>query len=73
MQNLPEVGKIYISEADPSFKIYVEKVVIIEADETCDAGLHIEGCDPKYIGKAWGDGIEMTEEEWTEYQLIPLP
>lgn len=71
MQNtLPEVGKTYISQADPSFKIYVEKVDLIEADEDCDGGFHVEGCDPKHIGKMWADGIEMTEEEWIDGDYV---
>lgn len=71
MQNLPEVGKTYISRADPSFKIYVEKVSLIEADEECDGGFHVEGCDPKYIGKVFGDGIAMMDDEWHDLDLTP--
>lgn len=73
MQNtLPEVGKIYVSRADPSFKIYVEKVDVLEADEDMDAGFCVEGCEPKDINNPAGDGIEIFADEWHDLDLIPL-
>lgn len=69
---LPEVGKTYISKTDPTFKIHVESVNFIEADEDNDAGFAVEGCDPKHIGKDWADGIAIMNDEWDDLQLIPL-
>lgn len=71
MQNLPEVGKTYISRTDPNFKIYVEKVSLIEADGSCDAGFCVAGCDPKHIGKQWADGIELFDDDWHGLDLTP--
>lgn len=73
MQNLPEVGKTYISKTDPSFKIYVEKIDTIPSDGDEPASFCVEGCAPKDIGNEEGDGIEIFGDEWIEYQLIPLP
>ena len=74
MQNsvpaIPEVGKTYISKKDPTFKIHVTQVVEVEADEDSDGGFHVEGCDPKHIGKAWAGYTEMTDEEWIEYEMV---
>lgn len=65
MQNtLPEVGKTYTSQADPSFKIYVEKVDLIEADGDEPESFCVEGCDPKDIGNEAGDGVEIYGDEW---------
>lgn len=56
MQNLPEVGKTYISQADPTLTIHVERVDLI------DAGYFVE-CR---------NGIELFSEEWEEFQFTPL-
>ncbi len=73
MQNtLPEVGKTYISRADPDIKIYVESVTEIDADEENDAGFAVEGCDPKHIGKQWADGIEIMSDDWHDLDFTPL-
>lgn len=69
---LPEVGKTYISATDPSFRIYVERVDLIEADEGEPASFCVEGCEPKDIGHEGGIGYEIFGEEWIEdgYHLI---
>lgn len=71
MQNkLPEVGKIYVSKVDPTFKIYVERVDLIEADGDDPESFCVEGCDPKDINNPAGDGIEIYGDEWLEYDLV---
>lgn len=73
MQNtLPEVGKTYVSRADPSFKIYVERVDLIEADGDDPESFCVEGCEPQDINNPAGDGIEIFGDEWHDLDLIPL-
>jgi len=67
---LPEVGKTYVSRTDPTFRIHVEKVDLIEADGDDPEGFCVEGCDPKHIGKAWADGIEIFSDEWHDYDMV---
>lgn len=66
MQNLPEVGKTYISKTDPTFKIYVEKAEIIEADGDEPASFVVEGCAPKDKNFEGGNGYEIFGDEWIE-------
>lgn len=73
MQNLPEVGKIYISRTDPSLSIYVEKIDLIEADEETEAGFCVQGCDPKHTGKQHADGIEIYSDEWISHGYHQTP
>jgi len=74
MQNLPEVGKTYESSTEPKFKIYVETVNIVEADEAEGEPetFHVEGCAPKDKNNPAGDGIEITGDEWLRHGFNPI-
>lgn len=70
MQNtLPEVGKTYVSKFDPTFKIYVERVDLIEADEDEPESFCVEGCDPKDKDDMGGIGYELFKDEWIEHDF----
>lgn len=75
MQNLPEVGKIYVSRTDPTVRIYVEAVHLVDADEELgieEGCFEVEGCEPANIGNEGGIGIEYSDEEWAEADFIPV-
>ena len=71
MQNLPQVGKIYISQTDPTDQVYIERIDVIEADGDEPEGFCVVGCAPKDVGTHHADGIEIFGDEWIEnkYQL----
>ena len=71
MQNLPESGKNYTSKTDPTCKIHVEHVGIIEADEESPETFWVEGCEAKDANRPGAPGIEFTGEEWLEHDFIP--
>lgn len=73
MQNFPEVGKTYVSQIDPTERLYVEAVHHVEADEEdgTEAGFFVEGCLPSDRDIPGGNGIEFTGEEWAEYRFTP--
>jgi hypothetical protein len=71
MQNLPEIGKTYISEAVPGLLIHVENVETLEADENGPASAIIEGCAPADIGDMSGLGYEFTYDEWQGHLFKP--
>lgn len=72
MQNLPEVGKTYVSQADPTLTVYIESVEIIEADEDIEAGYMVTACNPKDVKDMGGMGYEFFNDEWTSFQFKPL-
>ncbi len=47
MQNVPEAGTTYTSQADPSLSIYGEAVELIEADGDESGSFFVTGSPPK--------------------------
>jgi hypothetical protein len=67
LQQLPEVGKTYVSQADPTFSIYVRRIDLIEAAGDDPAGFIAEGCDPKDKGNEDAPYCEIIDDEWRDF------
>ena len=69
---LPEVGKTYISGADPTFLLYVEAINVVEEEADFDAYFFVEGCAPEDIGDMLAMRYDMSEEEWNQNRFTPV-
>jgi hypothetical protein len=72
LPQLPEVGKTYTSQEDPTLSIFVEAVETIEADENNPAGFYVEGCDPKDKGNASATVYEVLDDEWVSFRFVQV-
>jgi hypothetical protein len=74
MQNLPEVGKTYISEIDPTFRIFVTEVTPPELDplDKVMSGFFVECCPPGEQDDMQAMGYEFMQDEWEAHRFIPL-
>jgi len=70
---LPEVGKTYVSQTDPTFSIYVRRIDLIAADGDDPAGFIVEGCNPKYKGDEDAPCYEIFDYDWRDFDLAPVP
>lgn len=71
----PIAGKTYVSRTEPKFRLYIERVHLIDGDEDVDAGFAIEACDPRHKELMGEPGLDITDEEWAammaEHQFTP--
>ena len=72
LPQLPEVGKTYISQADPTLSLYVEAVEIIEQDEFDDAGFMVTCRTPKDRGDEKAPCCEIFGDEWASFCFIQV-
>lgn len=65
----PEQGKVYVSQTDPTVRLYIEAVNIIDADPEDDTpeSFMVEACDEKDRCNEGGWGIEFFGDEWEEF------
>lgn len=64
--HLPEIGKIYISEVDPTLKIFVQCVQRIS---DVPNGFFVQGCDPKDVDNENAAEYEFFEDEWASFRF----
>lgn len=66
----PEVGKIYVSQEDPTLSLYVDDVLAVAQDEIGDAGLLVTCCRPEDKDNPAAPCYEFVDGEWECHLFI---
>lgn len=69
---LPEVGKTYISQEDPTLSLYVADVDTIEQDAYGGAGFMATCSSPKDRGNENARYCELFEDDWASLRFIQV-
>lgn len=69
--NIPVAGKTYVSQLDPSLSLYVESIVVIEADADIEAGFVVTCCPPEGKDDPSVPGYEFLDDEWVSFRFTP--
>lgn len=70
LPQLPEVGKTYVSQIDPTLSIYVEEIMTVQKDEFGDAGFWVSCCHPEDKDKKDAPGYEFVDDEWASFHFV---
>lgn len=72
LPQLPEVGKTYISQKDPTLSLYVEAVETIEQDEFGGAGFIVTCSTPDGRSDEGMPCCELFDDEWASFRFTQV-
>lgn len=63
---LPKAGTTYISRIDPTIRLFVETVDIVEPSDDHDGGIYIAACHADDKDDMGAIGLDLDDEQWRE-------